>query len=399
MNSRQRQILVVLLLSTTIALGGWLSWLLRRESDGTQDPSTSVVHAKEKGVDPFALLNQGAADIEELDRVEPRPGVTVGDGYFVLHPFHFGSIADRHSHWMYQTVARATSLAPPHVSFVFWQDDPPRTPFGGGRGSRGGRQGGRRFRDPWSGYGGGFDANDRRGIPRWEMNEQFEYDVFRFVRLQYSSWGGRRYHPLGRWATDYPDSDLNLSFRLQQLTAIRVNPDPLYVAITDEKLFDYPFVYMIEPGALYFDDLEIAALRKYLLNGGFLMVDDFWGTREYDNFYSEIKRVFPDREPEELPLSHRIFHYVYDLKEKPQVPSIHHWRGWGDSSERGYDSDEVHYKAIKDDQGRIMVLICHNTDLGDGWEREGESREYFQLFSEKRAYPMGINIIVYAMTH
>ena len=93
--------------------------------------------------------------------------------------------------------------------------------------------------------------------------------------------------------------------------------------LTDEQLFDYPFIYIIEPGALVFSEEEVIALRRYLLNGGFLMVDDFWGDYEYENFYREIRRVFPDREPAELPLDHEIFRCVYRLKEKPQVPSIH----------------------------------------------------------------------------
>lgn len=246
-----------------------------------------------------------------------------------------------------------------------------------------------------------YDANgnyNRFGIPMWEINEEFKHDVFRFVRVKYNSWGGRQYHQLGRWATDFPDSDLNFSYRLQQLTSIKVDPEPLALEITDERLFDYPFLYMIEPGTLYFTEPELIILRRYLLNGGFLMVDDFWGESEWDNFEREILRVFPDREIKDLPLSHKIFHYVYDLKEKPQVPSIHHWQRYGDTSERGWDSEEVHYRAIEDDNGRIMVMICHNTDLGDGWEREGESRQYFELFSEKHAYPLGINIVLYAMT-
>jgi hypothetical protein len=97
-------------------------------------------------------------------------------------------------------------------------------------------------------------------------------------------------------------------------------------------------------------------------------------------------------------LEHPIFHIVYDLKEKPQVPSIHSWAGSGLSYER-YDAEEVHYRAIFDDADRMVSIICHNTDLGDGWEREGENEEYFHMFSEKQAYPMGINIVVYAMTH
>jgi hypothetical protein len=129
------------------------------------------------------------------------------------------------------------------------------------------------------------------------------------------------------------------------------------------------------------------------------MVDDFWGDDEWLGFYEQIKRVFPDREVEDVPLEHEIFHCVYDLKERPQVPSIHAaapgvtWeRGWGDTR-------EPHYRAIYDDAGRIMVFICHNTDLGDGWEREGEDQWYFEEFSVKKSYPMGINIVTYAMTH
>ncbi len=96
----------------------------------------------------------------------------------------------------------------------------------------------------------------------------------------------------------------------------------MILQLTDPELFDYPFIYIVEPGGLMFTQDEVQALRRYLLNGGFLMVDDFWGEDEWYNFYYEIKRVFPDREPVELPLSHPIFHAVFDLKEKPQIPSI-----------------------------------------------------------------------------
>jgi len=118
-------------------------------------------------------------------------------------------------------------------------------------------------------------------------------------------------------------------------------------------------------------------------------------------FYEQIKRVFPDREPKELPADHEIFRCVYRLKEKPQVPSIHAWQGSGETFEwrPGDDTRTVHYKALFDDKDRMMAIICHNTDLGDGWEREGENVEYFHEFSEKKSYPMGINIVTYAMTH
>jgi len=262
-------------------------------------------------------------------------------------------------------------------------------------------------------------ADDRRGVPDWKVDDKFKDDVFTFVRIEYDSGGGRGRRGGGfgggygggyggggggRWAIDYPDSDLNFSYRLQQLTALKVNPKPITMRLTDERLFDYPFIYIIEPGWLVFSEEEVIALRRYLLNGGFLMVDDFWGDLEYDNFYREIKRVFPEREPKELSLDHPVFQCVYRLKEKPQVPSIGvamYGRAEGITWEEGHGGNcrDVHYRGIEDDKGRLMAIICHNTDLGDGWEREGEDPWYFKEFAEKKAYPMGINIVTYAMTH
>jgi hypothetical protein len=235
---------------------------------------------------------------------------------------------------------------------------------------------------------------DRNGVPQWDLDPENPEDVFTFVRLRFSSWSRR-----GRaWATDWPDADLNFSYRLQQLTSMKVAPDPKVLDITDSALFDHPFVYMAEPGALELSDEEVKALRRYLLSGGFMMIDDFWGEREWQNFYDEMKRVFPDREPIELDVSHPIFSAVFPLKEKPQVPSMHHWQWTGRSYER-HDGQEPHYRAWFDDQNRMMAIACHNTDLGDGWEREGEDPSYFKVFSEPKSYPMGINIIFYAMTH
>ncbi|MFN9604569.1 MAG: DUF4159 domain-containing protein [Planctomycetota bacterium] len=241
----------------------------------------------------------------------------------------------------------------------------------------------------------------RGDVPSWQVDPKFVKDTFTFVRIRYDSNPYRRGYG---WATDFRDSELNFSLRLQQLTTLKVNPEPIVLQLTDPRLFDYPFIYIIEPGALMFHPEEVTALRRYLLRGGFLLVDDFWGDDEYENFYQEIKRVFPDREPQEVPLEHEIFHCVYDLKEKPQLHSIYAaWQGrqsgvfW--EYRPGSDTSIPHYRAIYDDAGRIMVFICHNTDLGDGWEREGEDPWYFEEFSVKKAYPMGINIVTYAMTH
>jgi hypothetical protein len=238
--------------------------------------------------------------------------------------------------------------------------------------------------------------------PRWDYGPRFQKDVFTFVRIEYDVDPDHPGH-LGndRWKADFPDSDMNFSYRVQQITSLKVDPNPIHLRLTDKRLFDYPFIYIIEPGKLKFSDEEVEILRKYLFNGGFLMFDDFWGEWDWEHFYVEIKRVFPDREPTELALDHAIFHTVFDLKEKPQIPNVDigaqaQWTGitW----ERD-DAKEPHYKGIFDDKNRLMVMICHNTDLGDGWEREGENEYYFHEFSEKKAYPLGINIVFYAMTH
>jgi hypothetical protein len=239
--------------------------------------------------------------------------------------------------------------------------------------------------------------------PEWKHEPAFKKDVFTFVRIKYhrGDIGRRGFRGSGTWWIDFPDADLNLSWRLQQMTSLKVDPACRVLEITDPELFDFPWIYIVEPGGLWFLDEEVPILQRYLLNGGFLMVDDFWGEAEWENFYREIKKVFPDREPMELPIEHPIFHCVFDIKEKWQIPNVDlgtrsqytgiTWERW--------DAKEVHYRAIFDDKGRIMVMICHNTDLGDGWEREGDNQYYFHEFSEKRAYPLGINIVFYAMTH
>jgi hypothetical protein len=128
------------------------------------------------------------------------------------------------------------------------------------------------------------------------------------------------------------------------------------------------------------------------------MIDDHWGLNEQRNFREQIKRVFPERELTELPLEHPIFHCVFDLKAKPQIPGINVWLRYRRTFERS-DDPEPHYRAMFDDQKRMMLIECANTDLGDGWEREGVNEEFFHRFSEAQAYPLGINTIFYAMTH
>jgi len=244
-------------------------------------------------------------------------------------------------------------------------------------------------------------------FPRWTNAPGFEKDVFTFARVRYKR------HPYAGWSAgycfiDFPDSDLNLSYRLQQLTSMQVDPNGRVLNLTDQDLFNYPWIYMVEPGALRFEEDEVNALRRYLRNGGFLMADDFWGSHQWDNFASEMKRVFPEREFVELEMDHPIFKSVFDLSGKKkndlQVPNFvtgERSQESGVTWERhdGEECRDVHIRALFDDKGRMMVIACHNTDNGDGWEREQEFQYFFKEFSEKRAYPLGINIIFYAMTH
>ncbi|MGE0761281.1 MAG: DUF4159 domain-containing protein [Pirellulaceae bacterium] len=240
---------------------------------------------------------------------------------------------------------------------------------------------------------------NREEYPRWENHPDFEHDVFTFARVEYE---GRASVVDGHWANDYPDADLNFSFRLQQLTSLKVDPNGKVLRLNDPHLFDYPFLFMIGIRDLEFHEQEVEALRRYLLNGGFLMVDDFWAPEEWHHIRSEMRRVFPDREPRELPHSHPIFHLVYDLPELPQVPSINAWsRGWDFEYWHGDPGNDKgpHFMGYFDDRQRLVALLCHNNDICDGWEREGENTEYFERFSERWSYPLGINILTYAMTH
>jgi hypothetical protein len=246
---------------------------------------------------------------------------------------------------------------------------------------------------------------DRGNVPTWPLDELFPRDVFTFARVKYSS--SRPERSSYAWYTDYPDADLNLSYRLQQVTALKVNPEPKVLELADPQLFDYPWIYMSGLGNIRLDDREVEALRKYLLSGGFLMVDDFWGQTEWDGFYRMIKRVLPGREPVDLSRTNSMFHCVYDLPDNLslQTPNVRSAVSnqdtgitWEDGHEGGNTRD-IHFRAIYDDKGRMMVMICHNTDNGDGWEEESTDPWFFSNFSEKKNYPLGINILFHAMTH
>jgi hypothetical protein len=223
---------------------------------------------------------------------------------------------------------------------------------------------------------------------------------FNFCRVAFRGYRG------SSWAVDYPQADQNVMTRLSELTKTTISrtpggqPNHVIVRLTDPELFDCPLVMMTEPGNLYLDDIEVAQLKAYTAKGGFLWADDFWGTNEWYGFEQEIRKVFPAGSYKivDLPLTHQIFHQVFEVRKVPQIPSINAWYGTRSTSERGSDSAVPHVRAIMNDRERIMVLITHNTDFGDSWERESEDPNYFREFSVD-GYAFGINVLVYAMTH
>jgi hypothetical protein len=262
-------------------------------------------------------------------------------------------------------------------------------------------------------------ATHSSGTPEWTNAAGFENDVFTFTRIIFQSnpaprngngWGRARFRWLGWWV-DYPDADLNFSYRLQQLTSMKTDPDARVVKLSEPAIFDYPLLYMEHAGYMRLSDDEVAALRKYLQSGGAILVNDFWGAEEWKGFASEIERVLPGRAWTELTTEHPVFNCVFDLRgpmNRLQVPTIQFWNREYNPNDpnshlqtiyRGEGFEQMHVKALFDDKQRMMILAIHNSDVSDGWEREGENEVYFNQFSEKIAYPLGINIIFYLMTH
>ncbi|MGE0593349.1 MAG: DUF4159 domain-containing protein [Vicinamibacterales bacterium] len=240
--------------------------------------------------------------------------------------------------------------------------------------------------------------------PRFPSADSFGRG-FNFCRALYTS--TRREAGGQGWSTDYPDAELNFSQRFSELTKARVAFDPrgtpshLVVRLTDPELFQCPYLHMEDVGTAGLTDEEIAGLRAYLQKGGFLWVDDFWGSYAWDSWVSELARILPPSTypVEDVPLDHPIFRTMFDVQAFPQIPSIQFWRtSGGGTSERGADSREPHARGISDAKGNLIVLMTHNTDISDAWEREGEDPRFFYNFSPD-GYAVGINVVIYAMTH
>ena len=253
------------------------------------------------------------------------------------------------------------------------------------------------------GWGRGYGRGEGGIPPRLAQASDFD-GGFQFCRLMYRQ---ARSHQRGLgWGTDYPDAEINFSIRLSEMTKTSVSrgpgndPNHFVVQPTDDALFQCPFVIMSDPGSAGFTEPDVAALRRYLLKGGFLWADDYWGPWAWDDFAREIGKVLPPAQYPivELTAEHPIFKTMFTVSRVPQVPSWQYWSGSGDTSEMGEYSANAHMAAISDARGRVMVLMTHNTDISDAWEREGENPEYFLSFSPE-GYAIGLNIALYAMMH
>ncbi len=246
------------------------------------------------------------------------------------------------------------------------------------------------------------------GRTRWAPprlpGDEAQRGEFTFCRLRYTpvrrEWLGTG------WDTDYPDGDRNLPLRLSQLTRADIardeRGDPFHAVVspTEDSLYACPFLFASDVGTVRFSEIEAVRLRDYLLKGGFLWADDFWGDFALQNWAIEMGRILPQYKIVEVPPDHVLYHTLYSVAGLPQVPSIQFWRRSGrtGTSERGSESARPALHGIADESGRLMVIMTHNTDIADGWEREGEDDEFFYKFSPD-AYAVGINVILYMLTH
>lgn len=234
-------------------------------------------------------------------------------------------------------------------------------------------------------------AQSGAGAPQNEPEGPRPGHAFYFTRAAYSDFRGR----FPSWATDFPKADIQFLIGLRRITNIDAYELENPVRLDDPELRRYPFIYALEVGRMWLSEPEIEGLRSYLLAGGFLMIDDFWGSQEWFNFESQMLRVLPEFPIVDIPLDHPVLSSFYDITELVQVPNVRN----GINGYRTFERDgyEPALRGIFDDRGRLLVAINWNTDLGDAWE--WAENPYYPLQFSKFAYQMGVNLIVYAMSH
>ena len=235
----------------------------------------------------------------------------------------------------------------------------------------------------------GGDGDD---LSRPLFTSPTEPHEFYFTRAAYS---GYRFRNFLSWQVDFPKADRQFMMGVTRLTNVDSYAYENPVRLTDPNLNRYPFLYAVEVGYMSLTEPEVMGLRRYLQSGGFMVADDFWGTIEWENFESEMQRVLPAHRLVDVPLDHPIFHCFYDVTELVQVPNVAQGINGGPTWEK--DGYNVGFRGIFDDKGRLMVVANWNTDIGDAWE--WAENPYYPLKFSTHAYRMGVNFIVYAMSH
>lgn len=220
---------------------------------------------------------------------------------------------------------------------------------------------------------------------------------FHFARMIYTDLPRYRRYRRGWWSQDIPRADNHFSQGLKRLTRTDVG-EPVAISLTSKDLFDYPWLYATQVGYWDLSDKEIAALREYLARGGFLIVDDFWG-EEWEVFQETMSRLYPNRPIVEITpgTDDEILHVLYDLDESTQIPGLRHLYGYRGRGFRVGDLPKQHWRGILDDNGRLIIAINYNMDVGDAWE-EANNPRYPEPMTAL-AYRFGINYTIYAMTH
>jgi hypothetical protein len=255
------------------------------------------------------------------------------------------------------------------------------------------------------GFGGGFGGDFGRGesfVPDFSKTGEFHFIRTEYTDLPYRGRGFNRFvsrtgRASGWWAQDWPDADNHFSFGVQRLTRLQVG-EPVHLALTDERLFDYPWIYATQVGYWDLSAPEILKLREYLDRGGFIMVDDFWANSdEWDVFEGTMDRVLPGHPITKIKLSDSVMHVLYDIEQKDLtfIPGTRHLGYDGSVHQPAGTSPE--WDAINDDRGRMVVAVNYNTDIGDAWEY-ADAPEYPAAMTTL-AYRYGINYIMYAITH
>jgi len=241
----------------------------------------------------------------------------------------------------------------------------------------------------------------RRRTPSDASTSGASFGEYTFVRTIYQSpmrgYGRRGYgYGGGTWTTDYPEADNNFIVGLREWagTNLKIAPRPEALEILDDRIFDYPILYVVEPGFMELSPEQAARLREYLMRGGFIFLDDFWGEYEWDNVQEQFHKIVPEYEIKDLPLSHPIFHSYLDVEEVVQVPNIY-------NAQRGVTSEKggivPHYMGVENKNGRLVAFIARNCDLGDAWEWINDPS--YPVKYGLPAYKVGINVVIYAMSH